>query len=142
MSRREECPKCLASLRACRGCDFYDTAASNDCREPMADLVAEKEAANLCDYFCPRMEAGRQPTPPTRTPKPGWKRCSGKLSRKGRAAWPRRRQRTRAATRKKRRPPGKNWSPCSAVRRNNPHYPDECRISWSSLTIPYIITAS
>ena len=58
MSRREECPKCLASLRACRGCDCYDTAASNDCREPMADLVAEKEAANLCDYFCPRMEAG------------------------------------------------------------------------------------
>ena len=58
LSRREECPKCLASPRACRGCDFYDTSASNDCREPMADLVAEKEAANLCDYFRPRMGPG------------------------------------------------------------------------------------
>ncbi len=58
LSRREECPKCLASLRVCRGCDFYDTASSNDCREPMADRVVEKEAANLCDYFRPRMGSG------------------------------------------------------------------------------------
>jgi hypothetical protein len=35
-------------------CRFYDPEASNDCREIMADVVADKEAANTCDYFSPR----------------------------------------------------------------------------------------
>ena len=51
--RREDCPACGASLHVCRMCTFYDPAVSKDCREPMADEVGEKEAANFCDYFNP-----------------------------------------------------------------------------------------
>lgn len=57
VGRGEECPQCVASIRACRMCAFYDPHASNACREPMADPVADKEAANACDYFRPRSVA-------------------------------------------------------------------------------------
>lgn len=53
VGRGEECPNCVSSLRACRMCRFYDPNVSNDCREPMADAVSDKEAANTCDYFSP-----------------------------------------------------------------------------------------
>lgn len=52
--RRDECPACTASVHVCRLCDFYDTSTSKDCREPMADEVTDKEAANFCDYFRPK----------------------------------------------------------------------------------------
>ena len=49
--RASECPHCAAWLRSCRNCHFYDQYAPNKCREPQADLQADKEAANACDYF-------------------------------------------------------------------------------------------
>ena len=54
VGRGEECPECVSSIRACRGCGFYDANAANSCREPMADSVGDKEASNACDYFRPR----------------------------------------------------------------------------------------
>jgi hypothetical protein len=48
---RDTCPSCQAYLHACRNCDFYAPGASRDCREPTADLVADKEAGNFCDHF-------------------------------------------------------------------------------------------
>ena len=60
VGRGEECPKCVASVRACRMCRFYDPDASNACRERMADLVADKEAANTCDYFTPRPQTAAE----------------------------------------------------------------------------------
>ncbi len=48
---RDTCPSCLAYLHSCRHCDFYAPGASRDCHEPAADLVADKEAGNFCDYF-------------------------------------------------------------------------------------------
>lgn len=54
IGRREECPHCTASLHVCRLCEFYDRGVSKDCREPVADEVSDKEAANFCDYFRPR----------------------------------------------------------------------------------------
>jgi hypothetical protein len=32
-------------------CQFFDKAAYNECREPMANRILEKETANFCDYF-------------------------------------------------------------------------------------------
>ncbi|MEE8395466.1 MAG: hypothetical protein V3S29_05375 [bacterium] len=58
VGRGEECPKCIASIRACLGCDFHDPDAHNACRETMADSVADKEKANTCDYFRPAKGAG------------------------------------------------------------------------------------
>ncbi len=34
-------------------CEFYDTGKAKHCREPIADEVKDKTAANFCDYFQP-----------------------------------------------------------------------------------------
>lgn len=52
---REECPHCGADMHSCKACDFYDVKAYNECREPSADRVTEKERANFCDYFTLRI---------------------------------------------------------------------------------------
>ncbi len=49
--RGAECPKCGADVHVCRNCRFYDTGAYNDCAEPNAERVVEKERSNFCDYF-------------------------------------------------------------------------------------------
>ena len=49
--RGDECPLCHADLHACRGCDFYESGAHNDCRESSAEFVGDKERSNFCDYF-------------------------------------------------------------------------------------------
>ena len=51
--RQDTCRKCGRSTRACRGCLNYDKSAYNECREPQADRVVDKETANFCDYFKP-----------------------------------------------------------------------------------------
>ena len=51
--RDSECPHCTAYLRCCRNCGFYEPEAHNACHEPMAQLQADKEVANACDYFRP-----------------------------------------------------------------------------------------
>jgi len=51
LSFRAECEACSADLHVCKNCDYYDPAAYNECREPSADPVKEKERANFCDYF-------------------------------------------------------------------------------------------
>jgi hypothetical protein len=32
-------------------CQFYDPKSYNECREPNADRITEKEKANFCDYY-------------------------------------------------------------------------------------------
>lgn len=49
--RSESCNSCFASLRCCQMCSFYDTKAYNDCREPTAERIVDKEKANFCDFF-------------------------------------------------------------------------------------------
>lgn len=51
ISRSEECPKCFANIRCCRMCTHYDSTAYNECREPTADRILEKEKANFCDHY-------------------------------------------------------------------------------------------
>ncbi len=51
VSRRDECSKCKADLHCCRNCKFYDLTAYNECREPEAERVVEKDKPNYCDYF-------------------------------------------------------------------------------------------
>lgn len=50
---REECSACRADVRVCRNCSFYDPKAYNECREPQAERVLERDRANRCDYFSP-----------------------------------------------------------------------------------------
>lgn len=49
--RRDDCPSCGADLRTCYNCRFYDKNAYNECSEPVAERVVEKDKANFCDYF-------------------------------------------------------------------------------------------
>ena len=51
IGRKDECPHCHADLACCLNCKFYDRSAPKQCREPMAELVREKDKANYCDYF-------------------------------------------------------------------------------------------
>ena len=48
---RDVCERCQAYLHCCRNCDFHEPRAHNDCREPNAELVADKEQGNFCDFF-------------------------------------------------------------------------------------------
>ena len=51
--RRADCERCGEPLHSCRNCSFYDRSAYNECREPSAERVVEKGAANFCDFFVP-----------------------------------------------------------------------------------------
>jgi hypothetical protein len=55
--RRADCERCGAALHACRNCSLYDPSAYNDCREPSAERVVDKQAANFCDFFVPARSA-------------------------------------------------------------------------------------
>lgn len=51
VGRREECPHCRSDVHVCKNCHFYDPRAYNECKEPQADVVKEKDRSNFCDYF-------------------------------------------------------------------------------------------
>jgi len=50
-SRDHICSKCKMALKACKNCRFFDSAAHNQCREPAAEWVRDKDLANFCEYF-------------------------------------------------------------------------------------------
>jgi len=50
-SRRDECGQCGADLHVCKNCSFYHPGRSNDCDEPQAERVVDKDRANYCDFF-------------------------------------------------------------------------------------------
>ena len=54
---RDTCPRCNADLHSCRNCDFYDRSKNNQCSEPQAEWVRDKEAANYCDYYRPNAKS-------------------------------------------------------------------------------------
>ncbi len=51
ISRKEECSYCNVDIHCCKMCTYYDKSSYNECREPSAERVLEKEKANFCDYF-------------------------------------------------------------------------------------------
>lgn len=51
VGRGETCARCGTDVRVCRNCRHYDEASYNECREPVAERVVEKDKANFCDYF-------------------------------------------------------------------------------------------
>lgn len=55
--RQDECRSCRAELHACKLCRFYDVTVAKQCREPVAEAVRDKNRANYCDYFEPRLDA-------------------------------------------------------------------------------------
>jgi len=57
LARLAECAVCHADLHVCRLCEFHAPGVANSCREPIADVVKDKEHANFCAYFQPRTDA-------------------------------------------------------------------------------------
>ena len=51
VGRKEECSQCRSDIHCCLNCVFYDPHSYNECREPQADRVLEKNRSNFCDYF-------------------------------------------------------------------------------------------
>ncbi|MBF0158912.1 MAG: hypothetical protein HQL58_05260 [Magnetococcales bacterium] len=66
MGREDECPACRRATRVCRNCHFYDTSACDECREPQAERVIDKERANFCDFFEPDSQLIHPATPLSR----------------------------------------------------------------------------
>ena len=54
IQRNDTCRQCDADLHCCRNCRFFDPGRNNQCAEPQAEWVSEKDRANFCDYFEPR----------------------------------------------------------------------------------------
>jgi len=50
---REECESCGSDLHVCLNCAHHDPGAHNQCREPGAEHVADRERANHCEWFRP-----------------------------------------------------------------------------------------
>lgn len=67
--REDECAHCHTDLHCCRNCRFYDPAVSNQCREPQADWVTDKEKANFCEFFV--LADGAGPRAAARDSRPG-----------------------------------------------------------------------
>jgi hypothetical protein len=51
VGRREICPFCGSDLHCCLNCVHYNIGSYNDCREPQAERVIEKDRSNFCDFF-------------------------------------------------------------------------------------------
>ena len=49
--KSDECLHCASDIHCCKMCKFYESSSYNECREPNADRITEKEKANYCSYF-------------------------------------------------------------------------------------------
>lgn len=63
--RADTCFACDADVHCCCNCEFYETGSYNECREPQAERVLEKNRSNFCDYFAFRQGAGTSALPGT-----------------------------------------------------------------------------
>jgi hypothetical protein len=67
---RDTCDGCDRPLHVCLNCEFYDPSYNNQCREPQAERVVDKDRFNFCEYFAP-----------ARTPRAGTKSAAASAGR-------------------------------------------------------------
>ena len=58
--RTTTCPSCGKDAHVCLNCRFYDKSVHMQCRESIAEPVAQKDRSNFCEYFKVR-QTGRGP---------------------------------------------------------------------------------
>lgn len=51
VGRRDTCPGCGEELRSCRNCRHFDESVAKLCKEPFAEVPADKDGANFCEFF-------------------------------------------------------------------------------------------
>ncbi len=49
--RNTRCPRCEAYLHACVQCRFHEPTLHNQCLEPEAEFVQDRQKANFCEFF-------------------------------------------------------------------------------------------
>lgn len=49
------CPRCKTPLHSCAHCSFFDVASPNECLKPVLTRIANKNSANACQLFSPRL---------------------------------------------------------------------------------------
>ena len=60
LARHAACHSCGAQLHVCKLCKFYDKTRSNQCQEPIAEPVNDKEKANFCELFQIKADAYKE----------------------------------------------------------------------------------
>jgi hypothetical protein len=51
VQRTDGCPYCHSDLKCCLNCRLHDPGANNQCLEPQAEWVTDKDKANFCEFF-------------------------------------------------------------------------------------------
>jgi len=51
VGRSETCPACGSDLHVCYNCLFYSPSSYNECHEPQAERVVDKDRRNFCEFF-------------------------------------------------------------------------------------------
>jgi hypothetical protein len=46
-----KCPQCGAALHACKQCTNFDPGSRFECRQPVPERIAKKDAHNQCTFF-------------------------------------------------------------------------------------------
>ncbi len=64
----KECPNCRAALHACRQCTHFEPTRRFECRQPIIERVADKNAGNECDGFALRVTVERDASPDSTRP--------------------------------------------------------------------------
>ncbi|MFB3814061.1 MAG: hypothetical protein ACE14L_08105 [Terriglobales bacterium] len=54
------CPQCGAALHSCKQCTHFDPGSRFECRQPVPERVAKKDAANTCTFFTLSTRVERQ----------------------------------------------------------------------------------
>jgi hypothetical protein len=60
VGRRDTCPDCGAELHSCRNCRHFEPHVAKQCKEPFAEVPADKDGANFCEFF-QISEGGKNP---------------------------------------------------------------------------------
>ena len=56
---RGNCPKCNAALHCCKQCAHFEPSTRFQCLKPVLVRVAQKDQANQCEMFKPRLTVAR-----------------------------------------------------------------------------------
>ena len=77
--REAACGNCDQDLRCCRNCRFYEPTLNNQCSEPQAEWLSDKERANFCDLFAmaDRAASGRGTVSDAEGARDRWRKLFG-----------------------------------------------------------------
>lgn len=57
-----QCGKCGATLHACKQCTYFDPGSRLECRQPIPERIARKDAANNCTFFAIKVTVEKETT--------------------------------------------------------------------------------